>query len=237
MERVMEILTDKEQPFTRTIILARIAAHRASWTRVVGIHFDGHAALQRRFISDHAMQLGKSPLRLTSIGLPLLLARTLSMLAPRALADIGQIFQSNETVGVLFHNALTHHMIGVLLQPSLSSAHRHQATASRTSAFLLKTLFQSCVVVGFGNNSLPGMEGRFSFHGATDRQVPHTHLNPCHTLMGLWGWLCHLNLKGDEQVELFVGLVIPELSRSEMGTMFAEVNMLGIRRVGTADTP
>ena len=53
---------------------------------------------------------------------------------------------------MLLDNALTHDMIGVLLQPSLSSADRHKAARRGTSAFLLKTLSQSCVMVGFGND-------------------------------------------------------------------------------------
>ena len=55
-----------------------------------------------------------------------------------SLSDVCQIFQTDQTVGVPGHDAFGDHMIGVLLQPSLSSADRPKATGCRTSAFFCR---------------------------------------------------------------------------------------------------
>src|SRR6266699_1497515 len=177
MEGIMTGLTDKQEALARTIILAGIAAHGASLTGIVGVHFDGHTAIQRGFVGDHGMQFGKGPLAMTGVGFALLAGRFLAMLAFCALADVCQVLQATEGMWVLLHNALTHDMIGVLLQPSLSSANRSQATGRATSAFFLKTLSQTCVVVGLGNHGFARMEGGLSFHGARYRQITHAHIH------------------------------------------------------------
>lgn len=61
-------------------------------------------------------------------------------------------------MGMLFHNALTDDMMSVLLQPSLSPTDRYQSPGGRTSAFVLKTLSQSCILIGFGSDSLARVE-------------------------------------------------------------------------------
>src|SRR5437773_6642884 len=84
MEGILTGLTDKQETLARTILLAGIAAHGASLTGIVGVHFDGHTAIQRGFVGDHGMQLGKGPLGMTGVGFALLPARFLAMLAFKA---------------------------------------------------------------------------------------------------------------------------------------------------------
>ena len=165
----MAVLTDKEQPLVGAIGIRGVSTSGASLACIVGIHLDSHRTVQESLRGDHGLQLSKRPLGVSRVRFALLLRRFLALLAFRSLADICQIFQSNQTVWVLFHDAPRDHMIGVLLQPSLSSANRHKTACCGASAFFLKTLSQSRVVVGFGNNGLPRMEGWLSSCGAAHR--------------------------------------------------------------------
>ena len=150
----MADLTDKKQPFVGAIGITGMPTHRAGFARIVGVHLDRHTAMAQGLVGDHGAQLGKGPLALTSVGFPLLLARLFAMLALRALADVCQLFQSNQTVRVSGHDPFGDHMIGILLQPSLSPANGNETPCCGTSAFSLKTLSESGVVIGFGNNGL-----------------------------------------------------------------------------------
>ncbi len=142
MERVMTVLTDKHQAMVRPIGITGMSTHRASLARVVGIHLDGHAPAQEGFVGNHALQLGKRPLGVGSVGLPLLLGRFLAMLAPGSLSDVCQVLQPDKTTWVSGHDGLSDHMIGVGFQPSLSSTDDDQSSRGGTSAFLLQTLSQ-----------------------------------------------------------------------------------------------
>ncbi len=165
----MAVLTDKQQTFLGSVLITGVSTHGARLARVMGIHLDSHRTVQESFVGDHGLQLSKRPLGGGCIGLALFLRRFLALLADHTLADIGQIFQSDEAMWVSGHDALGDDMISILLQPSLSSADRHQATSCGTSAFFLKTLSQSGVVIGFGNNGFARMEGWLSSCGATDK--------------------------------------------------------------------
>src|SRR5437588_11686984 len=237
MEAVMTVLADEHQALMGAIGIAGMSTHRASLAGVVGIHFDRHRTLQERFIGNHAVQLSKSPLGIGSVGTSLLLAHLFAMLAPSALADICQLFQSNQAVRVSGHDTLRDYMIGVLLQPSLSSANGDQAPCSRASAFLLQTLPQSRIMVGFGDDLLPGMEGTVSRGSSSDRQVANAYIHTGDTRMGFRCGICYLNLQGDQQIELFLGFVIPELRSSNMCAPLEQCAMLGIRGVGHNHPP
>ena len=60
------------------------------------------------FAGDHGMQFSKSPLTVTGVRFLLLLARFFATCAFGAFADVLQVFQSKQTVGVLLYNMLTH---------------------------------------------------------------------------------------------------------------------------------
>src|SRR5437588_3138582 len=127
MEGIMAVLTDEQQALVGPIAITGMSAHRAGFARVVCVYLDGHRTMQKRFVGNHAVQFSKRPFGVGSIGLPLLLAR---FLASGSLPNVGQIFQSNETVGGSRHDALGDQMIGVSFRPSLSSANRHKTTGS-----------------------------------------------------------------------------------------------------------
>jgi hypothetical protein len=118
-----------------TPLLGRFS-HRL--TRGVGIHLDRHTLVQEGFGGNHAVQFGKHPFRLHRIAAALPGARVLALGAMDALTNVGQVLYTNQTVWVAFHNACADHMVAVLIQPSLSSTHLHQAAGRRTSAFLLQ---------------------------------------------------------------------------------------------------
>src|SRR5258708_28303906 len=209
MEAVMTVLADEHQALLRAIGIAGMPTHRASLAGVVGIHFDRHRTLQERFVGNHAVQLSKSPLGRGSIGTSLLLARLVAMLAPSALADVCQLFQSNQAVRISGHDPFGDPMFGILVQPSLSSANGDQAPCSRASAFLLQTLPQSRIMVGFGDDLLAAMEGTVSPGGSSDCQVANAYIHTGDTRMGFRCGVCYLHLQGDQQIELFLGFVIP----------------------------
>ena len=150
----MTTLTHEEQALVRPILRAGKTATRASLAGVVRIDFHGHALCQQGFVGDIAMQFSESPLGSMVVCSPLLLAGFLAMLAPGALTDMCQVFQSDDAVWVRVHNAMTDMVVAILLQPSLSSTNDDQSSCGGTSAFLLQPLFQSRIVIGFSTNYL-----------------------------------------------------------------------------------
>ena len=155
MERVTTILTHKEQALFRTIVFRRMPTHGASLTGKVGVHFDRHTLMQKGFIGKHTMQLCKRPLRLAGVGLTLLVRCTFAFASLGALSNVRQVLQANERMRIVLNNPLTHDMIGVLLQPSLSLAYCYKSPCRRASAFVLKTLSQPCIMIGLGTICLP----------------------------------------------------------------------------------
>ena len=85
----MACLALKQQPMIRAIRLAGVSALGAHLRGMRGIDLDRHTPMQEGFISHHALQLGKGPLRISSIGFALLVRGTLSFGPPRTLSDIG----------------------------------------------------------------------------------------------------------------------------------------------------
>jgi hypothetical protein len=55
--------------------------------------------------------------------------------------------------------------------------------------------------------------------------------------MGFWCWFCYFKLKRNQQIELFVWLVIPELSCSNRCPLVQQGHMLAITRIGNDHTP
>ena len=117
----MTVLADEEQALVGTIGITGMSAHWTSLACIVGVYFDRHRTVQEGFIGNHAVQFSKGPFGIGGIGFSLLLARLLATLAFRPCSDILQVFQSNQTVWVLGDDVFGDDMIGVLLQPSLSS--------------------------------------------------------------------------------------------------------------------
>ena len=113
----MTVLTDKEQAFARSIGITAMSTHGTSLAGIMRVYLDGHAPMQERFIGNHALKLSKRPLGIGRIGFPLRSACFLASLATGALADICQVFQADEAVGVSGHDAFGDHMIGVLRSP------------------------------------------------------------------------------------------------------------------------
>src|SRR5271157_415691 len=166
MESVMTVLTDEQEAIVWAIGITGMPTHRASFARIVCVNLNCHRTIYESFVGNHALQLSKRPFGIGCISLPLLPADFLAVLVSFAsrgsLANICQLFQADQAVGVSGHNALGDHMIGVGFQPSLSSADHHQATGGGSSAFVLQTLSQSRIMVGFRDNTLPCVERTLS---------------------------------------------------------------------------
>src|SRR6266851_6921465 len=88
---------------------------------VMSIDFDGQTLLPHRFVGNHRLQFGEGPFGLPRVCSALFRGRPSTTPPLDALANIGQVLQANQAPGMRLDQALTHDMIGVLLQPSLPS--------------------------------------------------------------------------------------------------------------------
>ena len=95
MESKMAVFTYEQQAFVRSILLARIPTTRAGLRGVVRVHFDRHALMQESFVSDHGVQLGKTPLGEDCVGFALFLASPSALASLRVLSNVSQVFQSD----------------------------------------------------------------------------------------------------------------------------------------------
>ena len=128
----MATLADKEQALLRAIVLTGIPTHGASPDGVIRIDFHCHTTCTHRFVGNIAMQFSKGPFRGMSVCSSLFPGCFLSMLAPGALTDMGQVFQADDAVWVAVHNAPTDLMVAILFQPSLSSAQHDESSCGGT---------------------------------------------------------------------------------------------------------
>src|SRR5712692_1010780 len=237
MEGVITALADKQQTRLRAIGSRGMTTDGASFARVVGIHLDGHRTLRKGFISNHALQFSKRPFGVGGIGFALLSTRFLASLAFGSIANGCQVLQADHALRVLINDAFGDYMIGVLLQPSLSSAYHHQAMGSRASAFVLKTLPQSRIMISFGNHLFARIEGTISLRGGSHGKIAYPNIHPSHTRLGLWCWVCSLHFERDQQIEACLGFVIPQMSRSYFSTDLYQGNMLVIACIRHNHTP
>src|SRR6266567_41983 len=100
MERLLAVLTDKQESFVRAIDITGMSTHRACEATVVDIYLDCHAAMQERLIGNHALQLGKGPLGGGGVGLTLLAAGFLAFASLCPFTNVCQVFQADQAVGV-----------------------------------------------------------------------------------------------------------------------------------------
>ena len=237
MECIAATLADKEQTLLWAIVLTAMTAQGACQAGVVRIDFHRHTPHTYRFVGKVAMQFSKSPFGGMPICSSLFPGCFLSMRAPGALTNMGQVFQANDAVWVLVHNAPTDLMISRLFQPSLPSANDHQSPGCRTGAFVLQSLSQSAVVVSFGPDLFTGIEGYPFVQCRSDRQVALSDVHTNNMLMRFRCGIRHFHLKGDEQVEPLAWLIIPEFGCPDMRTVLHECKMPLIARIGDYHAP
>src|SRR5258708_23822704 len=140
-------------------------------------------------------------------------------------------------IGVLCYDAFRDHMIGILLQPSLSSRNEQQAAGSCTSAFLLPTLPQSRIMVGTRNHLLSRMKRVVPACVARYSQIADTRIHTSTPLVGLGCWIRDLNFKRNQQIELFLRFVVPKLGGSNFSSISDKGNMLVISAIRDNHTP
>ena len=153
-----------------------------------------------------------------------------------ALSNMGQLFYSDEGMGMISENTPGNGVVGVCFQPSLSSTDRNQATCRGTSAFFLQTFAQPGVMVGSVSDLLARMEGGFSFVIGRDGKIANAHINTNDLRVLIWRWIWPLNLKRNEQEVSFVWLVIPELCGANFSLFFQELEMFIISLVRDHDS-
>ncbi len=116
----MASLTHEQQALIGAIGFAGMSTTRTRLAGRMGVHLDGQRATQARFVGNHAVQFGKAPFGRLLVCTTLPVRGVLVVSSIGTLSDIGQVFQSNDRMRMLFNDALTYDMVGVLLQPSLS---------------------------------------------------------------------------------------------------------------------
>ena len=231
----MTVLADEEQALVGTIGITGMSAPGTSLAGIVGVYFDRHRTAEQGFIRNHALQLGKRPFGVGRIGFPLLQTGLFAFLAFRSFSNVCQMFQADHGLWVLCHDAFGDDVIGVLLQPSLSSTDVHQTACGGTSAFFLKTLSQSRIMVRFGNDVLAAMEGAFPFGSRGDSKIADSHIDANDFFVALRCRQLSRYPERHEQVELLVWLVIPQLCRTNLCPLLNECDMLLIARIGDND--
>lgn len=227
----MTVLANKEQPIVWAIGRTRKTASGTHLARVCRVHLHGHTSRERRLVGNHVLQFSKSPLGGSSIGTALLLGSAFALAPFRPFVDICQIFQPDDTVWMCVNNTPGDGMICLQLQPSLSSADDYQPTGSRTSAFLLQSFSQARIVIGFSAYRLARIEGCLVLGGGCDGKVSLSYVHTYNHLVTLGSWVCFLNLKTDQQVELLVRFVIPELGRANRRSLVDKSDVLIVSRV------
>ena len=92
-------------------------------------------------------------------------------------------------------------------------------------------------MVGFGNDTFAGMKGLLPPGGSGDCQLADPYIHTDHVGMHLGDGISDFDLKGNQQVELLLGLIIPELCCPDMSTMVKQGHMLMVACVGDHHTP
>ena len=92
-------------------------------------------------------------------------------------------------------------------------------------------------MIGLSTDCLAGIESRFVLGGCGDSKIALSDVHSYHMLMAFRRWVCSLDFKTDEQVELFAGRVIPELGSANRSAVLDERDVLVIACVGNGNTP
>ena len=133
----MAVLALKQEALLGAVGLTGVAACGARLACVVRVHFHHHAPRTQRFVGEEAVQFSERPRGGVSVGPPLLPRRLFPSLAFGSVADMGQVFQADETVRVAGHNAAADLVVGCLLQPSLPRGDHDESSCRVAGAFSL----------------------------------------------------------------------------------------------------
>src|SRR5712692_3381084 len=128
-------------------------------------------------------------------------------------------------------------MIGVQLEPSLSSAGGDQSPGRGASAFALQSFAQSGVVIRLCPYCFAGIELALIGHGGAHRQVALTHIHPDHGLLYFWLWIGKVEFQRHQEIVLLVGLVIPEFGHPKGCSMLNQGDMVMVSFIRYNDTP
>ena len=129
-------------------------------------------------------------------------------------------------------DAMTDGMVHSLFQPSLPSTDDDKSPRCGTGAFFLQPFGQSRIVIGLGAYGLARIESGLPSRIGRDGQVALSYIHPNDLFVRLRSGVSYLNLKRNKQVELLAGLVIPELSGSDMGLLLEQSHMRALAGVG-----
>ena len=129
-------------------------------------------------------------------------------------------------------NLLTHCVVGIQLQPSLSLAQDDTPLCSRTSAFSLKSLLDSGVVVGFGSHFLSSVKLCAVVQGRHDGEIALAYIDAHNAGMTLWDGVWGLNAQTHQQIEAPAAAVIPKFGTADAGPRLKQRYVLGVALIG-----
>jgi len=206
----MAVLANKEQALLRAIPFAGKAALGTGLTGIVSICLDTDAPGLLGFVPDEGMQFRKGPRGRVPIGRALLQAGFLAVFPFGALPDAREVFQADESMGVRVQEMLADGVVGIQLQPSLSLADSDASPGGAASAFLLKSLLDSGVVVRLAAYFLSAIELRAIAERGNGGKIALAHVHSHDLLLVSGRGVRRFNGQGHQQVEAFVDLIIPE---------------------------
>ncbi len=231
----MAAAAHKEQAFVGLVLLAGIAAFWADLTGVISLYLHTERTGQASFVVQEGMQFRKGPLGGVPVRPALLLTRFLAVFPFGSFADVRQVFQTDATVGMGVQNALIDTVVGIQLQPSLSSADGDAPSCCRTSAFSLEPLLEAGVMVGFGSDCLSAVELGPIVQRGNGGKIALPDVDPHHAGMVLWSGVRRFDGQRNEQIESLPAPIIPEFSLPYFRCLSHQCNVFVIALVGHDD--
>jgi len=119
MEGMTTALTDKQQSLAWTVIRGSMTAAWAGLTGQIGVDPDHTAVVERRLIGDEGLKFGEGPTALPGVGFASPGTGVGLMTASDTFADMGQVFQSNQSVRMSVSDLPRDDMVSIQLEPSL----------------------------------------------------------------------------------------------------------------------
>ncbi len=92
-------------------------------------------------------------------------------------------------------------------------------------------------MVGLMSHSFPRIEGCLPCRCGSHSKIADTNIHPNNLLVTLKDWVSSLSLERNEQIEVFLGLVIPEFGIPYACSVLDQGEMGSVSLIGERDAP
>lgn len=245
MKGIVTIDTTKQQALPGPILLRDMPTSGASLRGIISIDFHDHTARKRGFIGQQSVQFGKTPFGVHCVGAALF-ARNL--LEPEAVvlaasgspagafSNARKVFDTDESMRILLDDRGADLMVGLLLQPSFSPRDRLEPTSRAASAFTLQAFTQSCVMIGVVPDPFARVKGGLALGVRSDSQIAKTYIDANDRFVIFWVRIENLNGEGDDEIKLFLWLIIAQFGSSYFGPLLNHFQVLAIAIIANVQT-